>query len=254
MPYRSDGKILAWWSGGITSAVATKLAIEQYGDAVQIYFFETGNHHPDLQRFMADCEAWYGVTISALQNRKYRTARMVMVKDKYVNGPDGARCTLKMKKEMRWYIERVVNYRAQVFGFELDVKQRQRAERFFLEYPEAHAQFPLIEWGLTKTDCFQIIANAGIKLPEMYRLGYHNNNCVGCVKGGMGYWNKIRRDFPTVFEGQKRVERIVGATAIKGLALEDLDPERGRHDPPLVGECGIYCPTEYEQMMLWRND
>lgn len=30
----------------------------------------------------------------------------------------------------------------------------------------------------------------------MYDLGYANNNCIGCVKGGIGYWNKIRIDFP----------------------------------------------------------
>ena len=41
-----------------------------------------------------------------------------------------------------------------------------------------------------------LIERAGLRLPEMYRLGYANANCVGCVKGGAGYWNKIRRDFP----------------------------------------------------------
>ena len=25
----------------------------------------------------------------------------------------------------------------------------------------------------------------GIEIPVMYRLGYNNNNCVGCVKGGI---------------------------------------------------------------------
>ena len=32
----------------------------------------------------------------------------------------------------------------------------------------------------------------------MYDLGYPNNNCIGCIKGGMGYWNRIRKDFPDI--------------------------------------------------------
>ncbi len=42
----------------------------------------------------------------------------------------------------------------------------------------------------------------------MYDLGYPNNNCIGCVKGGMGYWNKIRKDFPEVFQ-KRAVARSV---------------------------------------------
>ena len=42
-----------------------------------------------------------------------------------------------------------------------------------------------------------MLQNAGIELPEMYKLGYQHNNCIGCVKSsGAGYWNKIKIDFP----------------------------------------------------------
>ena len=30
--------------------------------------------------------------------------------------------------------------------------------------------------------CADIILKNGIKLPTMYELGFHNNNCIGCVK------------------------------------------------------------------------
>ena len=50
----------------------------------------------------------------------------------------------------------------------------------------------------------------GIKRPIMYDLGYSNNNCIGCVKGGMGYWNKIREDFPEVFQARAKLEREIG--------------------------------------------
>ncbi len=55
-----------------------------------------------------------------------------------------------------------------------------------------------------------MIERAGIELPAMYKLGYRNNNCIGCPKGGMGYWNKIRVDFPEVFERMAALQRELG--------------------------------------------
>ncbi len=75
----------------------------------------------------------------------------------------------------------------------------------------------------------------------MYDLGYQNNNCVGCVKGGMGYWNKIRLDFPRVFQERAELERKLGGSYIKDTYLDELNPEAGRHAGPIVGDCGILC-------------
>ena len=47
-------KIIGWWSGGITSAVACKIAIDMYGvDNCRIIMIDTKNEHPapiDLKR------------------------------------------------------------------------------------------------------------------------------------------------------------------------------------------------------------
>ena len=74
----------------------------------------------------------------------------------------------------------------------------------------------------------------------MYDLGHPNNNCIGCVKGGMGYWNKIRVDFPEVFERRAKMERDIGATCINGIYLDELDPDAGRNKV-VVADCGIMC-------------
>ena len=47
--------IIAWFSCGVTSAVACKIALSLYDD-VQIYYIETGSGHPDNTRFLSDCE------------------------------------------------------------------------------------------------------------------------------------------------------------------------------------------------------
>ena len=126
------------------------------------------------------------------------------------------------------------------------VEERDRADLFVGHNP--NAEFPLIEAGLTKADCLSMIERAGIVLPRMYRMGYANANCIGCVKGGMGYWNKIRRDFPDRFEEMAKIEDDIGENSYlfrdrktdKRISLRQLDPEAGRHDEPVI-ECGFAC-------------
>ena len=75
----------------------------------------------------------------------------------------------------------------------------------------------------------------------MYDLGYPNNNCIGCVKGGMGYWNKIRVDFPEVFAQRAKQERAIGHSCIKGIFLDELEPNRGRMNLEVMEDCSIAC-------------
>ena len=111
-------------------------------------------------------------------------------------------------------------------------------------------EFPLIDNAVTKEECLGIIWQQGIKMPRMYELGYSHNNCVGCVKGGIGYWNRIRIDFPEVFEKMSNIEREIGVSILKHrsgekegerMYLDELDPKAGnmQKDPQI--SCGIDC-------------
>jgi len=245
-----------WWSAGITSAVARKIALEKYPNS-RIYYTETGASHPDNERFKKDCEKWYGKRIRTFKNKKgYKSPIDVIKKTGYVNGPDGARCTLELKKEVRFMIEdwykpslfNNISIDRQIFGYEFEKKQINRAIRFLEQYPDAHAEFPLIEKGLNKNQCAAILLNNEIALPTMYLLGYGNNNCIGCVKGGMGYWNKIRIDFPNEFNDMAKAERVAGHSCIKGTFLDELEPTRGRETNIVTPECDHFCNVEFADM------
>jgi 3'-phosphoadenosine 5'-phosphosulfate sulfotransferase (PAPS reductase)/FAD synthetase len=233
---------ISWFSAGITSTVATKLALKRY-ENISIYFCETGAHHPDNLRFIKDCEQWFGQKINVLTNTKWKSVEKVLEAG-YINSPHGAHCTKVLKKDVRIALEKIIDYDTQVFGFEYDTRQIKRAERFVEQYPTSRAVFPLIEEKLTKKDCLELLSEEGIELPAMYRLGYSNNNCVGCVKGGMGYWNKIRVDFPEVFKRTAELERLAGHSCIKGKFLDELSPNAGRFEKIELPECGIYCEVE----------
>ena len=75
----------------------------------------------------------------------------------------------------------------------------------------------------------------------MYDLGYPNNNCIGCVKGGMWYWNKIRKDFPEVFKRRAKQEREIGHSCINGVYLDELHPDRGKESEEILQDCSIMC-------------
>jgi 3'-phosphoadenosine 5'-phosphosulfate sulfotransferase (PAPS reductase)/FAD synthetase len=227
---------VAWWSGGITSAVACKMAIEN-DDAIPV-FIETGSHHEDTQRFKLDCEKWYGIKIETIRNPKFVDHFDVIEKMRYVNGPAGARCTSALKRMVREKWEKTQDISHYVWGFESNAKEIARANRLKETVPGYIHTFPLIDNNLSKQDCVNLVMEAGIEVPMMYKLGFNNNNCIGCVKGGMAYWNKIRIHFPDVFAKMAKLEKSIGRSCIKGTYLDDLSVNAGRNEPALVTECG----------------
>lgn len=245
--------IVAWWSGGITSAVACKKALEMYED-VHLVYIETGSHHPDLLRFKKDCENWYGQEIVTIQNEKYQDHYDVIRQTRYINGASGARCTGDLKRRVREKWEKDKPIKGYVWGFEAGAKEEARAERVKLAIPKYDHYFPLIESGLEKQDCINLIQEVGIEVPMMYKLGFNNNNCVGCVKGGMSYWNMIRKHFPEDFDKMAKLERELGRSCLKKYFLDELPEDAGRGQPPLVQECGSTgegCLTQLSQQ--WHN-
>ena len=67
-----NNRIVCWFSCGAASAVATKLALKKYrGREIVIVNQDTGSEHPDNQRFLKDCEKWFGQEIQTIRSEKY---------------------------------------------------------------------------------------------------------------------------------------------------------------------------------------
>ena len=228
-------RVVCWWSAGAASTVAAKLTLAQHPEAVLVYC-ETGSEHADNERFLIDCEVWLNRPIVRLRSDAYNDIWDVFNKTRYLVGPSGARCTTEMKKRVRQRFAKAED--VNVFGYTAD--ERRRIERFKATNPEISASFPVAEALLSHADCLALIERSGLELPAMYRLGYANNNCIGCVKGGAGYWNKIRRDFPAVFDRMASVELALGRTVLGDTSLAELDPNRGS-EPEAPIECSLFC-------------
>lgn len=227
---------VCWFSTGVSSFIACYLA----KDADRIIYTHVSNQHPDSLRFLEDCEKILGREIEVLMSEEYASVDDVIEKARYINGPFGAACTRLLKRNVRrqWEMENPGRH-TYVWGY--DIEERKRAARLSVTMPEHDHEFPLIDHNLSKAECHAMADMLGIKRPMMYDMGYPNNNCIGCVKGGMGYWNKIRRDFPEVFERRAKQEREIGHSCIKGVYLDELDPDRGNMDLEIFEDCTITC-------------
>lgn len=246
-------RLVCWFSCGATSAVAARLALgEAHGcDETRVVYIETASEHPDNDRFLRDVAAWLDHPIEKIGSFKYYDIWDVFRRTRWLVGVDGARCTTELKKIPRREYQQPGD--VQVFGFDAD--EADRVARFRVENPDVDLRTPLLDRGLTKSDCLAILERDGIEIPVMYRLGFNNANRLGCVKGGMGYWNKIRREFPDVFDRMAKMEREIGAAICKRyegetripVYLNELDPLAGRDDE-VLGECSIMCYTAEMEM------
>ena len=201
-------KTLAWFSCGAASAVASKLAVEKYGDSCEVvYCWTMPTEHPDNRRFFEDVQSWLGRKITVLKSDKYVTVDEVFEKTRYMAGISGARCTSEMKKvpRKRYALPEDLH----VFGFTLE--ETKRISNFEENNPSLACDWLLRDQRITKGECLLRLQEAGIAPPVLYSLGYKNNNCLGCVNATSArYWNMVRRDFPEVFERRVQQSRALG--------------------------------------------
>ena len=204
-----NSRIVCQFSCGAASAVATKLALAQYSTThdVQIINAFLLEEHEDNRRFAADCEVWFGRSLTVLRDaRDGASAVRVFKRKQFMMGPRGAPCSRALKRDLLDKWKQLGD--VMVFGY--TAEEADRLEDFRDRNPERPVIAPLIDAGLTKADCKAMVERAGIVLPIMYRLGYDNANCIGCVKGGEGYWRAIREDFPEQFEVNCLVQDEIG--------------------------------------------
>ena len=201
----------------------------------------------DNIRFGNDVAKWIGCDIITASNSKYPNNSAVEVWDarKFMSGIHGAPCTLLLKKEARYQFELTHKIDWHVLGFTFD--EIGRHERFILLERENTIPI-LIDLKLTKGRCFEILEEAGIELPSVYKRGYPNANCIGCVKSNSAtYWNHVRKQDPDIFDARSEQSRRIGTKLVryKGVRmyLDEL-PINARGGKMKSFECGIFCDTK----------
>jgi len=259
MIYNSMGitpaRVVVWFSAGVTSAIAAKLALDTYGGKLPVHLVtcDTGSEDEDNGRFMDDVAAWLGIPLEVVRNEKFADTFAVYRSTGFIKNQHGAKCTLELKKFPRRQYENL-STDLQVFGY--DASEQVRVTRFVENNPEVTAWFPLVDKGITKAQARQMLVMAGIQEPRTYSEGFKNANCLarGCVKGAIGYWNYVRKVRPEVFANMAKLEREINhaicATESVGpngervktpVFLDELPPHWGSYDSEPAFQCGLFC-------------
>ena len=249
---RRSGRVIARFSCGAASAVATKLAIEKYGDAVEIYYTDTGSENDDNPRFIRDCEAWFGKRVNVLKSEKFDNVDEVFEARRFLVNHMGAPCTSEMKRIPGDAVWRVGD--VEIYGYHS--AERHRVVRWQAQNTERIIECPLIDRELSKEDALGMLDRVGIILPLMYRQGFANNNCIGCVKArdNISYWKRVRKHYPEVFKRRAAQERkfsvAINRITRNGVRAEIYLDEIEEGDPKgedFAVTCGLFCMSEADQ-------
>ena len=239
-------RTVSWFSCGAASAVATKLSNPDI-----IAYCDTGAEHPDNERFLKDCEKWFGKKVTRLKSKKFKDTWDVWEKRRYIAGIKGAPCTSELKIKPRLEFQRPNDIH--IFGYTEDARDMTRAKALQEHFPELTVRFPLIEKGLNKAATISMIDRAGIKVPVLYGLGFGNNNCLPCVKAtSPAYWALVRKHFPDEFNRLAKLSRELGARLARvndERVFIDEVPKDQAVTEPISPDCDFLCSLAEQELM-----
>jgi 3'-phosphoadenosine 5'-phosphosulfate sulfotransferase (PAPS reductase)/FAD synthetase len=239
--------IVVWFSCGAASAVAAKITLELYGEHNNVLIVNTPiqQEHHDNQRFLQDIQQKLQHPILTAINPEYPHGSITEIFDQIglMKNREFAPCTHYLKVQSRFHFEKTHKIDYHVMGFTVDEWERQKK----FSMMERKSLPVLVSQLTTKKECFDIISKWGVQLPEMYKLGFKNSNCMGCVKASSpAYWNMIRKYFPDVFEQRVQQSRKHGCKLVvlkqKRIFLDEL-PNDALGGKLGEWECGLFCDT-----------
>ena len=80
-----EPRTVVWFSAGAPSAVAAKLMLAK--GPCMIAYTDPGSEHPDNERFIRDCEEWFGQEVVRLRSDKYTDTWDVWERTRFLVGP-----------------------------------------------------------------------------------------------------------------------------------------------------------------------
>lgn len=278
-------KLNVSFSGGRTSAVMTKLCLEQYKDTHEIIvtFSNTGCEHPDTLRFVDACDRYWGFNTVWLEAVVTHGAR-IGIRHKVVNYASASRngepfeqaikkygifnrnypnCTGRLKteviesylKSIGWFRGKRLNYYTAI-GIRADEIDRVSAKRDTYRFI-----YPLVSLGWTKPMVIQYMQQFDwdLQIPE------HCGNCVWCWKKSNRKLLTLAKEMPEVFEFPRRMEEMYGKARSNEIETErrffrgqrsvsDIIKEANTTDfVPFTDPNFVLGETDYSPDMDWNE-
>lgn len=182
------------YSGGIESWAAAQRVAAAYGTSnLVLLFADTLVEDPDLYRFLDQSAEQIGVKVTRVADG--RTPFEVFRDRRFLGNSMLAPCSTFLKQTpCRKWLEANAGPDNTVLYVGIDHEEgARRRPGIVAGWAPWKVEFPMCqEPHLSKQDMFVWCEQAGIEIPDMYKLGFSHNNCAGmCVRAGQKHWKHL---------------------------------------------------------------
>lgn len=217
--------VVVGYSGGVTSAWAAMWALREFPREEVVWLWhDTKAEDADTYRFLREFAAVANFPIT--EQSDGRSVEEVEDDEGALANNRMAFCSRILKAEQREIFFKSLRQQGfteiiNVLGFSaIEWKRVQRATMHG-ERDGYTVRFPLIENCISKQMAADFCIAMGIRPPRMYQWSEHAN-CLGCRRGGKGYWLAVKENAPEAFERACKREAEYGYTFLKDTTLVQL--------------------------------
>ncbi|SDX95865.1 hypothetical protein [Thermoactinomyces sp. DSM 45892] len=261
-----DRKHIVFYSGGLGSWMTAKLVIEKYGkENIILLFTDTLIEDKDLYRFLNVTEEHFGIQITRIADG--RTPWQVFRDNRWLGNARVAPCShhLKQKTARKWIEANFLPNECTLY-LGIDWTEMHRRNAPIKNWHPYQVEFPLCEEPyISKQEIVGELANTGIELPKLYKLGFSHNNCGGiCVRGGQGHWIHLLKTIPERYLEAEQKEQEMREFLQKDVTILSRQRNGKKHkltlrtlrkeyeqDKPIdildIGGCGCFVDNEPDQ-------
>lgn len=187
------------FSGGLGSFATAKLVADKFGtENLVLLFADTKTEDEDLYRFLEEAAAYIGGTLVRIADG--RDVWQVFRDVKFIGNSRIDPCSKHLKREMcdRWIQDNCI-LEDTIIYVGIDWSEIHRYERLRVRKSPWKYEAPLTEGPpyYSRQKGMQMLQEAGIQPPRLYRMGFQHNNCGGfCVKAGQAHFRLLYEHMP----------------------------------------------------------
>jgi hypothetical protein len=190
------------FSSGAGSAVAAKRVADRYGvESLTLLFADVNDEHPDNYRFLTAAAGWVGAPLTVIGNDR-RTIWDSFREARFLGNSRADVCSRVLKREpLRDWLDEHRHPGDTVVHLGFDISEPHRMERARPRWKPWIVDAPLLwEPPVWKDQALTQLREANIAPPLLTRLGFPHANCGGgCIKAGIGQFERLLRMQPTTF-------------------------------------------------------
>ncbi|WP_294362354.1 phosphoadenosine phosphosulfate reductase family protein [uncultured Clostridium sp.] len=210
---------IIFYSGGIGSYFTAKRVIDKYGkEDVKLLFTDTLIEDQDLYRFIKETSEKLGAELIWIKDGK--DPWDVAFEKRFLPNSRVAQCSHVLKqKTAEKYIKENFTPEECILYLGIDWTENHRKNAPIKHWAPYKVEFPMCEEPFMdkKQMLEELEIKDGVRIPELYKLGFSHNNCGGfCFRAGIGHFKNLLEKKPELYKYHENKEQ-----ELRGFLLRD---------------------------------